>query len=371
MTLSLNRRHLLKGAGLAGAVVSFPGLAFANAQTDKRLVFIIQRGAADGLALIPPLGDPDLVRLRGSIMDQDALPLESLFGLHPALSETRKLFAEGQARAIHAVATHYRDRSHFDGQNVLESGGARPYAEPTGWLGRLRRALPDQSGSALAIAPSVPLAMRGDQSVATFMPSRLPDANEDLLLRLSALYEEDQLLAPLWSEAMKTKDLAGDLAGNNGRNGAQLGELAARLMAPADGARLMMIETGGWDTHSNQPGRLNGQLRGLDQLLLGLKSGLGETWSDTLVIVATEFGRTAAVNGTQGTDHGTASAMLLLGGALGKGPMVEADWPGLAQSALYEGRDLKPTRSFASVVVGALAGHYALETSVLRGLFAG
>ncbi|NVE95083.1 DUF1501 domain-containing protein [Altererythrobacter lutimaris] len=370
MTISLKRRHLLKGAGLAGAISAFPNLAFAAAPTDQRLVFIIQRGAADGLALVPPLGDPDLQRLRGSFMDDGAAPLDGIFGLHPALQETRELFASGQARAAHAVATNYRDRSHFDGQNVLESGATRPYAEPTGWIGRMRDALPDPSGQALAIAASVPLAMRGKQPVATFVPNRLPNASEDLLLRLSTLYNEDALLAPLWSEAMKTKDLAGDLAGNNGRNGAQLGELAARLMAPEDGARMMMIETGGWDTHSNQRGRLNGQLRGLDQLLLGLRNGLGGAWANTLIIVATEFGRTAAVNGTQGTDHGTASAMLMLGGSLGSGPMVEADWPGLSQDALFQGRDLKPTASFADIVTRELARHYQMDRARLSGVFA-
>ena len=369
MTISLNRRHLLKGAGLAGAVTAFPNLAFATAPTEQRLVFIIQRGAADGLAMVPPLGDLDLARHRSAIMDEGMLPIDEMFGLHPALAETRKLFDQGQARAIHAVATNYRDRSHFDGQNILESGGARPYAEPTGWIGRLRNALPDQHGTALAIAPSVPLAMRGPQPVATFVPNRVPDASEDLLLRLSALYSEDAQLAPLWSEAMKTKDLAGDLAGNNGRNGGQLGELAARLMASEDGARLMMIETGGWDTHSNQRGRLNAQLRGLDQLLLGLRNGLGAAWENTLVIVATEFGRTVAVNGTQGTDHGTASSMLLLGGTLGPGPLVQADWPGLSGSALFEGRDLRPTVDFASVVNAVLARHYSLDRSDLDSVF--
>lgn len=371
MTFILNRRNLLRSAGLAGAFAAFPGLAFAAAPTNQRLVFIIQRGAADGLAIVPPLGDPDLARLRGSLAEEGTLPLEGMFGLHPALAETRSLFAAGEARAVHAVATHYRERSHFDGQNILESGGTRPFSEPTGWLGRFRSILPQGSSDALAIAPAVPLALRGDQPVATYTPNRLPDASEDLLLRLTELYDEDTMLAPIWAEAMKTKDLAGDLAGNNGRNGAQLGELAAKLMAPADGARIMMIETGGWDTHSSQRGRLNGQLRGFDQLLLGLRSGLGAAWSDTLVIVATEFGRTAAVNGTQGTDHGTASAMLLLGGNLSSGRMVEADWPGLASDALFQGRDLKPTASFSSVVSSAIAKHFALDAGELRGLFTG
>lgn len=370
MTLALDRRRVLAGAGILTATALVPGLAFAGAPTDKRLVFIIQRGAADGLAVVPPVGDPELERLRGALIEPDAIKLDGLFGLHPALSEVGGMFASGEARAWHAVATAYRDRSHFDGQNVLEGGGPAPYAKDTGWLGRLLPLLPGSPVSAMALAPAVPLALRGPVPVASYAPSRLPDASDDLLLRVSALYEEDPQLAPLWAEAMKTRNLAGDIGGNNGRNGGELGALAARLLVPADGARVMMIETGGWDTHSNQKGRLSGQLRGLDQMLAEMRRGLGAAWKDTLVIVATEFGRTAAANGTAGTDHGTASATLMLGGALGKGAPVVADWPGLRNSALYEGRDLRPTASLASIITPSLAGHFGIEPGKLAALFA-
>lgn len=371
MTISLSRRHLIQSAGVAGAVSALPGFALAAAPTSKRLVFIIQRGAADGLALLPPLGDPDLKRLRGGLMDDDPMRLTDMFGLHPSFENLRELFGKGEARAHHAVATSYRDRSHFDGQNILESGAGRPYAEDTGWLGRLRTMLPQNSGDALALASAVPLAMRGQKPVATFSANSLPDASEDLLLRLSGLYEADPMLAPLWAEALKTKDLAGDISGNNGRNGGQLGELAARLLAPENGARILMVETGGWDTHSNQKGRLAGQLRGLDLMLAGLKTGLGPLWQETLVVVATEFGRTAAVNGTAGTDHGTASAMFFAGGGLPEGPPVIADWPGLSDAALFQGRDLKPTADMGSIITASLAQHYGMAKSQLTGLFHG
>ena len=205
--------------------------------------------------------------------------------------------------------------------------------------------------------------------MATYAPNRLPQASDDLLLRVGALYDADPQLAPLWNEALKTKQLAGDIGGNGGRNGGELGKLAASLLAPADGARVMMIETGGWDTHSQQKQRLAAQLRGLDSLLAELGIGLGAAWADTLVLVATEFGRTAAVNGTGGTDHGTASAALLLGGALPKGKPVESDWPGLATGSLYEGRDLKPTARLEDVAAAALAAHYALSPARLAALF--
>lgn len=374
MTVPLSRRHLLGAAATAGAVSLVPGIApgiaWAAAATAKRFVFIIQRGAADGLALLPPLGDPALAGLRGQLFDPDATKLDGFFGLHPALAQTAGLFRGGEARAWHAVATAYRDRSHFDGQNVLESGGAAPYAVKTGWIGRLLPLLPTPDRSALALAPAIPLALRGDRPVATYAPGRLPQASDDLLLRVGALYEADAQLAPLWAEALKTRQLAGDIGGNGGRNGGELGKLAASLLVAEDGARVMMIETGGWDTHSQQKGRLAAQLRGLDALVAELRAGLGPAWRDTLVLVATEFGRTAAVNGTGGTDHGTASAAFLLGGGLPKGKPVEADWPGLASGSLYEGRDLKPTAALADVATSALAAHYGLGAARLAGVFA-
>lgn len=370
LTLPLSRRSLVRAAGVAGAATLLPGIAFAAAATTKRFVFIIQRGAADGLAIVPPLGDPALTGLRGQILDADAMRLDAMFGLHPALAQTAGLFRSGEARAFHAVATAYRDRSHFDGQNVLESGGSAPYAEKTGWMGRLLPLLPAQDQSALALAPAVPLALRGSVPVGTYAPNKLPAASDDLLLRVGTLYEADPQLAPLWQEAIKTKALAGDIGGNGGRNGGDLGKLAASLLAPTDGARVMMIETGGWDTHFAQKGRLAAQLKGLDSLIAELKTGLGTAWQDTLVLVATEFGRTAAVNGTGGTDHGTGSAALLLGGALAPGKPVETDWPGLGTGALHEGRDLKPTMTLARVLAPALGRHYAVSPDRVAALFA-
>lgn len=368
--LSLSRRRVMGAAAAGGAVALLPGMAFAAAATARRFVFVIQRGAADGLAIVPPLGEAALPGLRGQLFDPDAVRLDGFFGLHPALSRTAGLFRSGEARAFHAVATAYRDRSHFDGQNVLESGGAARYATKTGWMGRLLPLLPAPDRSALALAPAVPLALRGDRPVATYAPNRLPDASDDLLLRVGALYEADPQLGPLWREAVKTRQLAGDIGGNGGRNGGELGTLAASLLAPADGARVMMIETGGWDTHSQQKGRLAAQLRGLDGLLAELRTGLGPAWRDTLVLVATEFGRTAAINGTGGTDHGTASAALMLGGALPKGKPVEAQWPGLAGAALHEGRDLRPTVPLARVITAELARHYAMAPDAFERVFA-
>jgi uncharacterized protein (DUF1501 family) len=219
--------------------------------------------------------------------------------------------------------------------------------------------LPRAEAKALALSSTVPMALRGSREVSSYAPSALPSASDDLLARVSKLYEGDPQLHALWTAAMETRMTAGDLGGGSGQNGAATGALAAKLLA-GDGARIAMIETGGWDTHSGQRGRLAAQLRGLDQLVAALKSGLGAEWSNTLVMVATEFGRTVAPNGTGGTDHGTASAAMLLGGAVAGGKVI-ADWPGLSQSALYEGRDLKPTTDLDALIAAALAQHYSLE----------
>ena len=356
-----SRRFILGAGGAVVASLALPRMAFARADTPKRFVFIIQRGAADGLAIVAPTGDPAFHGVRGDFIPdlQTGAKLDGMFTLHPALAETAKLYAAKQALFVHAVASPYRDRSHFDGQNVLETGGSAAYRVKDGWMNRLLGLLPADEGKALALSSTVPMALRGAHDVSSYAASALPGASDDLLARVGKLYESDRQLHGLWEAAMQTRMTAGDLAGS-GQNGAATGALAAKLLAGANGARIAMIETGGWDTHSGQRGRLNVQLRGLDQMVAALKVGLGPDWANTLVIVATEFGRTVAPNGTGGTDHGTASAAMLIGGAVAGGKVV-ADWPGLSQGALYDGRDLKPTTDLDALIGGALAQHYGLD----------
>jgi len=356
-----SRRFILGAGGAVVASLALPRMAFARADTPKRFVFIIQRGAADGLAIVAPTGDPAFPGVRGDFIPDllTGARLDGMFTLHPALAETAKLYAAKQALFVHAVASPYRDRSHFDGQNVLETGGSAAYRVKDGWMNRLLGLLPADEGKALALSSTVPMALRGAHDVSSYAASALPGASDDLLARVGKLYESDRQLHGLWEAAMQTRMTAGDLAGS-GQNGAATGALAAKLLAGANGARIAMIETGGWDTHSGQRGRLNVQLRGLDQMVAALKVGLGPDWANTLVIVATEFGRTVAPNGTGGTDHGTASAAMLIGGAVAGGKVV-ADWPGLSQGALYDGRDLKPTTDLDALIGGALAQHYGLD----------
>jgi uncharacterized protein (DUF1501 family) len=365
MSMVSRRFFLAAGGATAGfATLGLPRMAFANANTSKRFVFIIQRGAADGLAIVAPTGDPAFAGVRGAFAEElsGGAKLGGFFTLHPALAETAKLYGAKQALFVHAVASPYRDRSHFDGQNVLETGGAAAYRVKDGWMNRLLGLLPQGEAKALALSSTVPMALRGPHEVSSYAPSALPGASDDLLARVGKLYEGDQQLHGLWMAAMETRMTAGDLAAGAGQNGAATGALAAKLLAGENGARIAMIETGGWDTHSGQRGRLNAQLRGLDQLVSSLKAGLGADWVNTLVIVATEFGRTVAPNGTGGTDHGTASAAMLLGGAVAGGKVV-ADWPGLSAGALYEGRDLKPTTDLDALIGAALSQHYGLDAA--------
>lgn len=362
--VEIGRRGLLK-TGFAGAGISaLPSLAFAAAPTERRFVFIIQRGAADGLGTIMPTGDPGFVAARGALAVPGGTKLDGMFTLHPALAETAKLYAGKQALFVHAVASRYRDRSHFDGQNVLETGGTQPYQLKDGWLNRFLALLPKREADAIAVSSSIPAALRGKVQVASYAPSALPQASDDLLMRVSSMYAADPMLHPLWEQAMATRAMTGDLSDAGGRNAAATGTLAARLLMGPD-TRIAMIETGGWDTHAGQNGRLAAQLRGLDAMIAALKTGLGAQWANTLVLVATEFGRTVAVNGTGGTDHGTGSAAMLIGGGV-SGGRVLADWPGLSNANLYEGRDLKPTLSLDTLIAGALAQHYALEPSRVR-----
>jgi len=368
----MHRRQFLRFAALgSGALLVAPRLVFANVESDRRFVFIIQRGAADGLETVIPFAEPALAGLRGAIaIDQNAAHgLDGTFALHPSLAGLSELYANKQALFVHAVASPYRDRSHFDGQNVLETGGNSPYQLRDGWLNRLASLLPKSRDEAIAFAPTIPLALRGPSEVTSYAASNLPEAPDDLLQRVARLYDADPHLHALWATAMETRGLAD--AAQARQDPAAVGRMAAGFLARPDGPRIAMIETSGWDTHSAQKGRLANQLRGLDSLVMALRDGLGRAWEQTTVLVATEFGRTAAVNGTGGTDHGTASAAMLLGGAV-KGGRVLADWPGLAAAALYQGRDLKPTLDLDALIAVAAAETMRLDPELcMRTLFPG
>lgn len=376
----LNRRHLLAGASGAAAL-SFPAFAFGQAQaTDRRLLVVILRGGLDGLSALAPVGDPSYAGARGRLAlshtgDNEVLPLDDTFALNAKLPKMHALYGAGELLPIHACATAYRERSHFDAQNVLETGAASPFARTEGWLNRALGALPNSRPEmGMALSAQAPLILRGPTNVATWSPSTLPDLENDTMARLLALYEaRDPALAHALSSAINANSVAMDAgAGEMNRAGPRsitpIAQIAARFLKDDAGPIAAVIDVGGWDTHANQgleQGALARGLTSLDDGLDAFKREMGAAWPNTVVIIATEFGRTVAPNGANGTDHGTGAAAFLAGGAV-RGGRVLADWPGLANSALHEGRDLRPTTDLRGVFKGVLADHLRVPDTVLE-----
>lgn len=388
---------LAAGGGLLAERFAFA----APAVGDARFVFIILRGALDGLSAVPPYGDPDYARLREQLAigapgtADGALALDAHFGLNPGLSFVHESYGAGEALIVHAVATPYRERSHFDGQDVLESGLARPHASQVGWLNRAVSGLPagGAHGAQLGVAlgQNVPLVLRGPAPIASWSPSKLPDIDDDTLQRIADRYASDALLSQRLRDALMSNRIAAESADEPTQDmatgTATGGTTGAAMMAPRaggaryletvrtaagflkreDGPAVAVFDTTGWDTHFNEGGargQLTQRLGALDGALRTLKESLGLTWSRTVVLVATEFGRTAAANGTRGTDHGTGAAALLLGGAV-RGGRVLCDWPGLSARALYQGRDLKATLDLRSVIKTVLRDHLQIRERTL------
>ncbi|HET6782324.1 MAG TPA: DUF1501 domain-containing protein, partial [Pseudoxanthomonas sp.] len=156
-----------------------------------------------------------------------------------------------------------------------------------------------------------------------------------------------------------------EMGGGKGGRLPQAMASAAGFMAKADGPRIAFVEDSGWDTHSNQAAVLTRKLKELDAGLRTFHDGLGSLWSKAIVVVVSEFGRTAAANGTGGTDHGTGGVALLAGGAV-NGGRIAGDWPGLAQGALNEGRDLRATSDTRALLKGVLAPHLRVPESALE-----
>lgn len=368
--IAVDRRTVLTGA-LAQVALMLPGISLARAETERRLVVIVLRGAMDGLHMLPPYAEPAYRTARRQLAlepsdEGGVAKLDGHFALHGSLVRTAQLYARGDALFVHAVASPYRGRSHFDAQDVMESGASQPYARGDGWVGRLLDLLP--RGQALSLTPVLPLLLRGSADVATYVPSADGAVEEDLLERVGAMYADDHLLHRLWMEALKVQDMAEDKDAG-GRRLQHLAGLAGHFLADDRGPRVAVLESHGWDTHTNQVVRLERKLANLDAAVAALETSLGSCWPDSLILALTEFGRTVETNGTGGTDHGTASAVLMAGGAV-RGGRIIADWPGVAPRALFDGRDLKPTTDMQSLLTTALAEFYGLDpVRVGRNLF--
>jgi uncharacterized protein (DUF1501 family) len=383
-----SRRAVLGAAGALFAWSFVPKFAYAAAGSrDPRFLLVILRGALDGLSAVPPIGDPNYAGLREGIAlakdgPEAALPLNGFFYLHPAMPNLARLYKQGRATIVHAAATGYRERSHFDGQDVLESGQPGAGRTESGWLNRLIASLPAGEGisrkGVLGVGVVPPLVVRGEAPVLGWAPPRMARAGSDLTMRLADLYgQRDPGLARALAQAIETEGLAqrrgmaGEQKGGGGPDSAEgmrrIAEGAAALVGADDGPRIAALAFEGWDTHANEggaKGRLANLLGGLDGAFAAFEHGLGPVWKDTVVMVATEFGRTAAVNGTTGTDHGTGTVAFLVGGGV-KGGLVVADWPGLKFEQLYQNRDLKPTTDIRAVAKGVVSELFGLSGPVL------
>jgi uncharacterized protein (DUF1501 family) len=427
-SFDLNRRAALLAASGLGLSVTFLGRqAFAASQGDmarRKLVVFVCRGAMDGLSVSPPVGDAAYGGLRGAIaipgfgQPNGALKLDETFGLHPRLETVHALALKGQARIAPAIATPDRARSHFEAQDVLETGVPEVDNTGSGWLNRAMQALSaSRRVDAISVGAQAPLILRGRLQAASWSPGGYKDRDARLPAILTDLYASDPLLAPALASGLETEAMAKiatqapadpsmaaaamtpasmtaqpapGAAMTSGMQAAQtpqaaaapygqqaidaarkIGTTLAHFMTEPNGPQIAAVSIDGFDTHANQggaDGQLANRLRGLDAVLDGLSSGLGPEWNNTVVVVATEFGRTARINGTKGTDHGTASTALVLGGGLKRGGII-GDWPTLEPAKLFEARDTAPTLDMRALFKGVLAeqlgvDRHALDTTV-------
>jgi uncharacterized protein (DUF1501 family) len=390
---TLSRRATL--LGLTSVVtLGRVSLAVASAPTEQRFVVVILRGAMDGLAAVVPYGDPDLATLRPQLIppspgqDNGLLDLGGMYGLHPALVRSHALYQANELLVVHAVAGNYRVRSHFEAQDYLESGA--DHRMTSGWLNRAVAAMApasrtqsDASSSAIAIGGSVPLLLRGQQAVANWAPHGFAEPQQSLYQAILSLNHADPVTGPAIAAGLRDRGFGDQVMGagqseqgqDAQRPGARfafpaLATAAGTMLAAQDGPRIAALELGGWDTHTGQNNRLAQPLGQLDSGLDALKAAMGESWRRTVVMVITEFGRTARMNGTNGTDHGTGTVSFVAGGAVSGGKVV-ANWPGLGRGQLFEDRDLAPTTDIRSVAKGILTAHLGLNDAALTAVFPG
>lgn len=377
--MTLDRREFV-ATMCAGGLATFgaPIVRFARVPQDGRLVFVLLRGGFDGLSALVPYGDPAYESLRGEMAFElgGLVTLDGTFGLAPGLGALKEFWDRGELAALHAMAIPYRTRSHFDGQAVLETGLDRPVGSADGWLNRLLQVMPGER-SGIAIASGLPRSMSGSFDVQTWSPAQLGAVTDAYLERLAALYRRDRALAGRFEAALQLDGSVGEEAmagGNAQRDGlTALLQATARLLSPATGPNVAAVEFSGWDTHANQGvagGALDRRLGQLAEGLVAFRSAMGDAWSSTTVVVMTEFGRTARINGTRGTDHGTAGAGFVLSARVRRSRVI-ADWPGLGGRQLFEGRDVAPTLDTRSVLRGIVEAQFDLSSSQSSRVFPG
>lgn len=370
MMTNISRRNFVLGTACSVAAHPLMSRAsFASVPSDNRLVVIILRGAMDGLDVVRPVGAPEFENYRKGLLE-GTLHTGGFFGFHPKLEPLMPMWADGDLSFIHATSTPYRDvRSHFDGQDMLETGGADGI-EGDGWLNRALGQIPGAAReTAISVGREPSLILSGDTPSLSWAPNADLEMTGQAQQLLELIYHDDPLfrngleLAEILS---RDEAMGGNRAGKltkNIRGTRELAEYTAlRLL---DETRIASFSTAGWDTHRSQRSSINRPLEQLADVLLTLKSDLGAVWDKTTVLAMTEFGRTARVNGGGGTDHGTGGAAVLAGGTV-RGGRVFGTWPGLAEADLYNGRDLKPTSDVRAHAGWLLHSLFGLEKSVIE-----
>ena len=384
--MKMNRREVLKIAATASlSLYGAPLIANQNQENKKKLVWVILRGGMDGLHSTIPAFDKNLTEHRSNFtskLKNNGLPIDKGFLLHPKLKFMHKLYRNNEMSAIVATSIPNSKRSHFDAQDLLESGLPHINRE-NGWLARSLTELnklhiKTSTNDALAISRTLPIALRGNDNSRTWYPSTLPPTKEDFHQRLFQMYENDEDLYMSLKQALATDELVNSMR-NKRQDGKfqNLAQSCAAFMGQNNGPNIAMLESFGWDTHKDQEKKLEKRFQELDNGLRSLKLSLDKKWDDTLVIITTEFGRTIKENGTKGTDHGTATTMFIGGGALKdfkenqkiQGGKVLGKWPGLAKEQLFEGRDLMPTSNTFDWIASALQQHWQLSNSQIARIF--
>ena len=374
----MDRRSFLSSssAGLITSLVS-ARTGFASVPTAQRLVIVILRGGLDGLHALPPHADPDYHALRPRLgfgamhSDLSAIDLDGYFGLHPALADLLPLYRAQELLFLPAATTSYRARSHFDGQNMLESGSATPFGADDGWLNRAIAALNGGDRRiGLALGPAVPLILQGRARIQTWSDTRLPEVDADFLMRVGMVYQSDRLFAEALHEA--TGVLKPDIDTSMMKTGPAAArdflvstQAAGELLAQPKGPRIAVMELQGWDTHFDQTRRLNSLLGAVSEGVLNLRDTLAAVWDKTAIVVVSEFGRTVAENAARGTDHGTGGLAMLAGGAI-NGGRIAGEWPGLKPHQLYEGRDLLALNSYEALFKSLLIEHLGVDVSTIE-----
>jgi uncharacterized protein (DUF1501 family) len=357
---AINRRSLLMaGCAVTIATVASPARAATPESQGRKLVVVILRGGMDGIAALPKIDDPDIRAHRAALIDANAKPLGDGFALHSAMPTLAAMYAAKEAAFVPAIAGPYRERSHFEAQDLLECGGVRSVSDD-GWLNRALQKAP-AAYSAVSIGPAQPLILRGASThTSSWSPAVLPEASDDTLNRLMELYEGDTVLKASLSAALGADAVAGGMdrggmGGGRGGPGQYTPQLTAagKFLSQPDGPEIAVVSLEGWDTHTGQNPALQQRFQALDNGVKALRDTLGETWKKTAVVAISEFGRTVKVNGGGGSDHGTGGLAILAGGAI-KGGRMFGDWPTLKTAAMFENRDLMPTVDARSVFKGLL-----------------